>query len=231
MRAIFLKELKDSRGFLWILIATSFVLAVVPREFSRSWGGLSTFLAVPLLCCYLGSRLLASETEDEQLELLLTVPIPRWQLFAAKFGAGMLMTLAIGLVAILGAAMSDGALLEMKFLTGWGSSIVLMFTLGAFFSLVFPRSQSASFAAFLVFAVGLLTEEAMMRSMGQRTAWPRMAVMAMACIALATAATAWTFCTADLTDARDCRRSALRAGLQSALAAALFLAYYLSMAR
>lgn len=232
MRAIFLKELKDSRGLLWILIATSVLLAAAPREFSRQWSGLSLFLAVPMLCCYLGARLLAAETEDGQLELLLTVPIPRWKLFAAKFGAALAMTAVVALVAFLGAVVGDAGMAnDRRFFGGWICAVFVMCALGAFFSLVCARSQTASFGAFLAFAIGIVTEESALRYFGDRsTSTGGCALMALSFL-LATIATGWAFCTTDLTDARERRRGALRAGLQATFAAAVLVGYYLSIAR
>jgi hypothetical protein len=227
MRAIFLKELRDGRGLVLLLVAITIALQALPRSLCQTWTGFSVFLAIPMLCCYLGARLLTSETEDEQLSLLLTIPLPRWKLFAAKIGAGLAMTAVIALVAACGTAGQAGFRWSDKQVGFWSGSVLLLYTLGAFFSLTMAKSQGASFAAFLAFVIGATGFDSYERQLSERIGWEGMVVALYVSTALTMWATGWAFCRADLTDMRDRRKYALSAGL-TVVALALGLAYYLS---
>ncbi len=71
----------------------------IGNDFATLPGFLATYLNsmfIPLLAAYaiiLGTSLLAGEEDDGSLEMLLTLPLPRWQIVLAK---AIVLTLAIG---------------------------------------------------------------------------------------------------------------------------------------
>jgi ABC-2 type transport system permease protein len=73
----------------------------VGNDFATLPGFLATYLSsmfIPLLAAYaiiLGTSLLAGEEDDGSLEMLLTLPLPRWQIVLAK---AIVLAVAIGVV-------------------------------------------------------------------------------------------------------------------------------------
>ncbi len=74
----------------------------IGNDFATLPGFLATYLSsmfIPLLAAYaiiLGTSLLAGEEDDGSLEMLLTLPLPRWQIVLAK---AVVLALAIGVTA------------------------------------------------------------------------------------------------------------------------------------
>ena len=75
----------------------------VGNDFATLPGFLATYLNsmfIPLLAAYaiiLGTGLLAGEEDDGMLEMLLTLPLPRWQIVVAK---ALVLAVAMGVVSL-----------------------------------------------------------------------------------------------------------------------------------
>jgi len=107
---------KELRGYFNSAIAVIFLAAFLAvalymffwqeKFFARGLADLQPFFAFhpwlyPALAAALSMRLWAEEKSAGTLEILLTLPVPRWKLVAGKFTAGMLL-IAIALLLTLG---------------------------------------------------------------------------------------------------------------------------------
>lgn len=214
MRALFIKELKDNRFLFLAVLAMLGAISVAPGQFGKAWAGMSTFLLVPVLCSYIGGRLLQSETEDEQLEMLLTLPISRARIWWAKTGAGLLLTLAITILCTVATAWKDTRALRHH--EGWVmiASFFALYALAGFYSLVWQRGQGATFSAIGSFVAGL-TSLMVLRDqlvVPRRFAPEQLALFIATGAVIALAASYFVFTRADLLDERDRRRTAFKVG-------------------
>lgn len=228
MRALFFKELKDNRFLVLAVLALLAAVSALPGQFGRAWTGMSAFLLIPVLCSHFGARLLHSETEDQQLEMLLTLPVSRARIWWAKTAASLLLTVFLTLLAMAAQVCRDKYAMRNADAATFLASILALHALAGFFSMVLQRGQAATFAAVGAFVVGLTTVAQIRDTFlgGRRYDRESLALFVATNVVIALAASYYTFTRADLLDERDRRRTALKVafvGLAASLACFLLI--------
>lgn len=214
MRALFFKELKDNRFLVMAVLALLAAVTAMPGQFGRAWSGISAFLLIPVLCSHFGARLLQSETEDQQLEMLLTLPISRARIWWAKTAASLLLTLFLSAIALTAQALKDRYSMRAGEATIFLASILALNAFASFFSMVWQRGQGATFSAAGAFVVGMTTVSLVRDQFlgGRRFDRETLALYVATNVVIALAASYYVFTRADLLDERDRRRTSLKVG-------------------
>lgn len=161
MSAIFFKELKDVRLLCYVVLASTIAAMMLPTDYARVWGVFLAYFLLPMMCAFLGSRILSADLSDEQLPFILTLPMSRTQLWTAKAGAGLLLTLAVTGAGTLAMAVcmpwrscTDSRFVEIAVITTL--AYFLVYALAATLSVVFDRPLTGAFLAYSAGVLGFL---------------------------------------------------------------------------
>jgi len=158
MRAILMNDLMESRLLCWAILGVIALASVLPTDLGHTWRFIALFFLLPMFACTLGGRILAQDLSEDRLPHLLVLPISRSKLFGARVVSGVIQVLVIAAVAVplvLASISPHQCLLDhAPAIFVCAAGLVLMYALGAFYSLICERSHTACFLSFLTAIVG-----------------------------------------------------------------------------
>ena len=168
LTGIELKKIYSQKKYLLLLFVTA-ISGVIPALTGMPMPNLPytvlsvlTMFVVPLAAMMLSADLVAGETVQNELKILLTRPVERYQIIAAKtaaavlYGGGLLAAAGTVSAVIAAAAAGLSGIAVLSILFAYLVSLLPVLTWSAMFVLiaVISRSPSASFGTSLLVYIG-----------------------------------------------------------------------------